>query len=135
MLVRYTLAVVVALSPVAAADQRAHAPAAGSAERKSVLDALRPSVEARFRAPVEFLQPNICIWNGWATVVADPRRKGGGAVPWRNYLSKDEYELGGDQVSAVLRVKQGRWNLVDSAVGATDVWCLNLVPAPLRSGC
>lgn len=110
-------------------------PAAGSAERRAVLDALRPAIEAKFRVPIEFKVNQICVENGWAVVLAAPQTKDGRAAPWRNAMTKDEYDLGGDDVSAVLRLKGGRWNLVESDLGATDVWYEKLVPTSLLQGC
>ena len=112
-----------------------HTPPAGSAERKAVLDALRPSIETKFGVPVEFVPHHFCVDSGWAVVIADPQRKGGGKVPWQRVMSRDAYDNGGVEVSAVLRFRNGRWNLVDSAFGATDVWYEGLVPASLRGGC
>ena len=44
-----------------------HEPAKGSAERKAILDAIRPAIEAQMRAPVEF-RINIMLSDGeWAS--------------------------------------------------------------------
>ncbi len=131
MLLRLLLFATLAATPVVAQ----HRPAAGSAERKAILDALRPSVEAKFRVPVEFAVQELCVADGAALVIADPRRKGGGTIPWQRVMSREEHDLGGIEVSAILRLRNGRWQLVDSAIGATDVWYEHLLTAGLRRGC
>ena len=125
------VAAAASVAPIAAK----HTPAAGSAERRAILDALRPSVEAKFGVPIEFVPNVFCVADGSALIIADPKRKGGGPIPWQHYMSRDEYENGGIDVSAVLRFSRGRWNLVDSAIGATDVWYENLLPRALKNGC
>ena len=58
-----------------------HEPAKGSAERKAILDAIRPAIEAQMRGPVEF-QINTMLSDGeWAFVGASPQRPGGGVHP------------------------------------------------------
>ncbi len=47
------------------------------AERKAVLDALRPAVESKLGPNVEFVVQVIRVEDGWAFVMADPQRKGG----------------------------------------------------------
>jgi hypothetical protein len=123
-----------ALSSPASA-QATRTPPLGSAERRDVLDALRPSVEARFRVTVRFVPRELCVHGDWALVIADARRPDGGEVPWRNYMSREEHDVGGHEVSAVLRRRGGRWNLIDSAIGATDVWYEDLVPKGTFADC
>jgi hypothetical protein len=112
-----------------------HAAAPGSSERRAILDALRPSVEVRFGVPVQFVPSQVCVMDGWSVVIAEPRRKDGGAVPWRRAMDRDAYELGGVEVTGVLRFRQGRWNLIRSEIGQTDVWYEGLVPRALARGC
>jgi len=119
----------------ATSAQIGHTPASGTAERHRILDALRPSVEAKFGPSVEFVVKDITAYGGWALVIAQPQRKGGGEVNWRGYMTRDEYNLGGVEISAVLRFQNGRWNLIDSQVGATDVWYCNLGPREIHPYC
>jgi hypothetical protein len=126
------LAAAIAATPAAAT---VHTPPVGSAERHAVLEALRPSIEAQFRVPIAFVPHMLCVSEGWAVILADPQRKGGGQVPWQRVMSQAEYDIGGIEVSAVLRYRNDRWNLVESAYGATDVWYEGLVPRSLRGGC
>jgi hypothetical protein len=125
-----------ALQPGASATAAA---APGSAQRRAILDALRPAVQARFGPNVEFLVHRIQVRQGWAVVMADPQRRGGGRIDPRRYYSADDLEfMDGITVTAVLRFRGGRWHHVDHAIGATDVWyCGDVLPAAIRAsfGC
>ena len=110
------------------------APARGTAQRTAILNALRPSIEAQLRGRVEFVINCLQVNNGWALVNAEPQRPGGRAID-NNILPDGDFR-DGLTVTAVLRYRNGRWNLVDQAIGATDVWYLNIAPAALeRSRC
>jgi hypothetical protein len=114
------------LAPAAIAQPgtSASAPAAaGSAQRRAILDALRPAVERRLGPNIEFVVQSIRVRDGWATVHADPQRRGGGRIDPRRYLSPEQLEFSdGLGISAVLRHRAGRWQLVEHRIGATDVW-------------
>ncbi|HEY0014341.1 MAG TPA: hypothetical protein VGB79_15980 [Allosphingosinicella sp.] len=101
----------------------ASAPAApGTAQRRTILDALRPAVEARLGPNVEFVVRSIDVRQGWAVVTADPQRRGGGRIDGRRIFGADFEHMDGLTVTAVMRFSGGRWHHVDHAVGATDVW-------------
>jgi hypothetical protein len=108
------------------------------AERRAILDALRPAIEQRLGGPVEFVVRRIGVQNGWALVIADPQRPGGGRIDARRYFSADDLEtMDGLTVNGVLRLSGGRWRLVDHAIGPTDVWyCDPALGAPRAlTGC
>lgn len=111
-------------------------PLPGSRQREAILDALRPAVEAKLGPRVEFVVQTMRVRNGWAFVQAEPQRRGGGAINGRAYFSEWEH-MDGLTTTAVLRYQIGRWNLVDHAIGATDVWYCGLGPRTLASdhGC
>ena len=117
------------LAPASAGAQpgdAASAPVRGSEQRRAILDALRPAVEAEL-GPTEFVVDRIHVRRGWAFVLAQPQRPGGGPVDVPEHL-RDWAEIGGLEVTAVLQVRYGRWNLVDHGIGATDVWYCHLFP-------
>jgi hypothetical protein len=59
-------------------------------------------------------------------VIADPQRRGGGRIDWTRHFSAEERSMmDGLTVNAILRFRGGRWNLVDHAIGPTDVWYCN----------
>lgn len=98
------------------------------------MDALRPSIEARLGPNVEFVVKDLRVYGGWAFVTANPRRKGGRQIDGRRYLG-DWYDVGGLETTAVLKFQRGRWNLIQSAVGATDVWYCDLGPRQIHPWC
>lgn len=111
-----------------------HEPAKGSAERKAILDAIRPAIEAQMRTPVEF-QINIMLSDGeWAFVGANPQRPGGGVIDLETTAFAGQSDMmDGLTTYALVRYANGRWNHIDDIVGPTDVayqsW-LNLYQVP-----
>lgn len=97
-------------------------PSQGSAQRRAILDALRPPVERRLGGPVEFVVRQIRVRDGWALVIADPQRPGGGQIDGRRYFGDDWEFMDGLSVNGILRFSGGRWRLIDHAIGPTDVW-------------
>ena len=100
-------------------------PAPGTAQRRAILDALRPTIERQLGPNVEFVVRDIRIAQGWAFVNADPQRRGGGRIDGRRHFGDDFDNMDGLTVTALLRFRNGRWNLVDQAIGATDAWYCN----------
>ena len=77
-----------------------------SSQRKGILDALRPAVEARVGPNVEFVVQVLRVENGWAFVMADPQRKGGKPIDGNRYF--DDFDnMDGLRVDAVLQLKGG----------------------------
>ena len=109
----------------------------GTAQRRAILDALRPAVEARLGPNVEFVVDRISVAPGWALVFANPQRRGGAPIDGRAIFGDDIDNMDGLTVTAILRFQGGRWNLVDHAIGATDVWyCDGRIGAPSSlTGC
>ncbi len=109
----------------------------GTAQRRAILDSLRPAVEARLGPNVEFVVDRISVAPGWALVFANPQRRGGAPIDGRAIFGDDIDNMDDLAVTAILRFQDGRWNLVDHAIGATDVWyCDGRVGAPSSlTGC
>lgn len=98
-------------------------PARGSVERKEILDAVRPLAEARLGTPVEFVVSWMRSASGWAFVSLAPQRPGGAAIDLKRTVFADEAEyMDGAQTYALLRYQFDRWNIIDFAVGPTDVF-------------
>jgi len=107
------------------------AAAPASPQRKAVLDALRPPVEAKIGRSVEFVVQVLRVEDGWAFVMADPQRKSGKPIDGNRYF--DDFDnMDGLRVDAVLRLERGRWRVVDHAFGATDVWYCDVGPKSLK---
>lgn len=79
------------------------APAAGSAERKAILDALRPKIEEMTGKPVEFVVNRLETACDYARLIAEPRARTG----------SDRYE----SVDAFFVKKDGVWTLGMIAAG------------------
>jgi len=109
------------------------AAAPASPQRKAVLDALRPPVEAKIGRSVEFVVQVLRVEDGWAFVMADPQRKSGKPIDGNRYF--DDFDnMDGLRVDAVLQLKGGHWRVVDFAIGATDVWYCEVGPRRLKRG-
>lgn len=104
------------------------------AERKAVLDALRPSVEKKLGPDVEFVVHVLRVESGWAFVMADPQRKGGRPIDGARLYGEDFENMDGLRVDAVLRKSSGKWTVVDYGIGATDVWYCDVGPESLKRG-
>ncbi len=102
------------------------------AERRAMLDALRPAVEARLGPKVEFVVQTIRVEGGWAFVMAEPQRRGGGVIDGRRIFGEDFGNMDGVTVTAVLKRQPRGWTVVEHAIGATDVWYCDLGPRELK---
>lgn len=112
-------------------------PAPGSAQRAAIMDALRPAIERKLAGPVEFIIQRIAVRDGWALVIADPQRPGGGKINPRRHFPNEVVEfMDGLTVNAILRFSGGGWTLVDHAIGPTDVWYCGMEGPPRAlTGC
>ena len=108
------------------------AAAPASPERKAVLDALRPKVEAKLGPNVEFVVALLRVEKGWAFVIADPQRKGGKPIDGWKVFGEDFDNMDRLRVDAVLQKRNGRWVVADYAIGATDVWYCDVGPKGLK---
>lgn len=108
---------------LAVSAQSVHEPARGTGERSGILNAVRPMLEARVGPPVEFVVNWMRSGSGWAFVQLSPQRPGGGAIDLyrTTYANQAEY-MDGIITFALLRYQYDRWNLIDFAVGPTDVF-------------
>ena len=109
-------------------------PPPGSAQRREILAALRPSVEKQLGPNVEFRVTLIRVQRDWAFVVADPQRRGGKPIDGYKIFGEHFGNMDGLRIEGVLRRQGGRWKLVDQAIGATDVWYCDVGPRSLKAG-
>lgn len=120
------LAIIAFIAAVAASSiafaAGVHEPAKGSAERKAILDAIRPAIEAQMRGPVEFSITIMLSDGEWAFVGANPQRPGGGEIdPETTAFAGQSETMDGLTTYALVRYANGRWNHIDDIVGPTDV--------------
>ncbi len=123
--VRAALALVAMLALCAspALAQSAREPARGSAERSAIMDAIRPLVEVRVGAPVEFVVDRLKVAGPWAFAIVNPQRPGGGAIDLATttFAENAEY-MDGLTTYVLLYQAYDRWNVVDQAIGPTDAF-------------
>lgn len=112
-------------------------PGPGSPQRAAIMDALRPAIERKLAGPVEFVIQRIGVRDGWALVIADPQRPGGGRInPRRHFPNEVIQFMDGLTINAILRFSGGAWTLVDHAIGPTDVWYCGVEGPPKSlTGC
>jgi hypothetical protein len=107
-------------------------PPPGSDLRRAVLAGLRPAVEKQLGRGVEFKVAVIRVDRGWAFVVADPQHRGGRPIDGTRIFGEHFDNMDGLRVDAVLRLRGGRWVVVDHGIGATDVWYCDVGPRSLK---
>lgn len=100
-----------------------YTPGPGSAERKALMDALRPSVEKVLKQSVVFQVQTLHVLNGWAFFYGRPLQPNGRPVDYSRTPFAQEVKEGvfGDNVCALYHKVNGRWRVVASRVGSTDV--------------
>lgn len=96
-------------------------PAPGSPERAGILDAVRPSVEAALRGPVEFVVTSMRKDGDWAFAILEPQRPDGAKIDvLQTGYAEDADFMDGLTTYALTQYKYDRWNLIAIVVGPTD---------------
>lgn len=98
-------------------------PPRGSPQRAELMEALRPTVMTEIGGPIEFVVKELRVMPPWAYAFVRPQRPGGTPIDWRRTKFREDYEAGtmGDDVMALLRHDGARWNVVEYAIGPSDV--------------
>lgn len=105
-----------------------HSPGRGDPDRKAILDAFRPAVEQELGKPVEFVVSELNVAGNLAFVAVNAQRPGGGRIdpnhtPFAARNGEEALSMFDCcHAEAMLRKEQGQWRVVESGVGATDVW-------------
>ena len=107
---------------IAAAAAAPRTPPPGTAERKAILDAVRPAVEAKVGDGVEFVVTRLLVDGSHAFAQLEPQRRDGVRINGAARFGSDWEYMDGLTTTAVLRYRNNRWTIVDVAIGATDVW-------------
>lgn len=109
---------------VPASAQAIEQPARGSALRKTLLDAARPTFEAETNGPVEFVIRQLNVHGDWAFGSVLLQRPGGGAIDWQRTRYAEDQRLGIFNPNGsffLLRRAGGAWTVVEFTTGPTDV--------------
>jgi len=115
-------------------------PPQGSPLRREILEAVRPYVEAKLNAPIEFRVLDLKVSGDWAFTKLMPQRPGGAAIDiGTTPMGKlDQDFVDGVHTEAVLRRVGGIWRIQEAGIGTTDVWyaewCDRLPKALFRTG-
>lgn len=108
---------------------------AARGDRKAILDALRPRVEARVGPDIVFLVDKLKLRTNWAFIQAEPQRRSGRRIDGRRYFGDDWETMDGLTTTAILRKEEGRWMIVEARIGALDAWYCGFVSARIFNPC
>jgi hypothetical protein len=110
-----------------APSRKLHHPALGSAERKTILDGLRPVIEKDLGQKVIFEVDELSVADGFVFAAVVPRTQSGGKIDYLKTRHADEMREGvldGGRdavVYALLRYRNAGWHVLDFVIGPTDV--------------
>ena len=110
------------IANMAIAEDKVVSPAPGTPERKAILDALRPKLEAELKAELVCVVSDMRASTDWAFVTAQPKRKDGKKLDGHKIYGEHWEHMDGFTLTAVLRKKANQWTVLEYHVGATDVW-------------
>lgn len=93
--------------------------------RVDVLNSLRVLVKSELGIDVKFFVQNLHKGNDWVLIAARPVNLDGSAVDYTKtkYYEKNKEWMDDafdDQVVALLHLKDGKWEVVEFSIGATD---------------
>lgn len=106
-----------------ATAQSIQTPAAGSPERKALLDAARAPLERRLHQPVLFAVDRLGQSGDWAFLQAHMQGAGGRPIEFAGTEFAEAAANGGMSrvYAALLERKAGHWTVKAEAIGPTDV--------------
>ncbi|MBL6431484.1 MAG: hypothetical protein HPM95_11240 [Alphaproteobacteria bacterium] len=95
----------------------------GKQERKDLMNAIRPLVEARVYPPVEFVIDRLRVSGNWASPSSRRNGREANRLTCREQrcASRRTIWTGSPPMPCFVRA-YGRWNIVDYAIGPTDVF-------------
>jgi hypothetical protein len=113
----------VTLLATGALAQKVYTPEKGSAERTSILNALRVPVEKELKQKIVFNVENFNVSGAWAFVSGDPQDSGGGRPDYRGtpYQEAIDADMFDNNFFALLKRSAGKWKVIRYEIGCTDV--------------
>lgn len=122
-------AFVLATCVASAFGQPAHTPKTGSAERKAILDGIRPLAEKKLKQKLIFQIQILKVASGYAFVTARPLRPNGKPLDWKKtpYWSDIQEGAFDEQVMGLLKKSGSKWRVLEWTLGATDFPALEWV--------
>ena len=118
------LALLTVVTPCALAQSRPTTPKPGSAERRAIVEALRPTIRKATKQNVIFRIDHLKVQNGWAFLRGKPVQPNGKPLDYRGTEYEEAIEQGAfdDGIYALLRKQRGaKWRVIVYNIGATDV--------------
>lgn len=125
MKIGWFLGAVMAATPLLAQDW--YEPKRGTAERKMLMNALRPLAERDLGAPVEFVVHDLRVSGNRAFASVQPQRPGGSQIEVWSTPGHASGQFSSDTMDGThmqaLYVRSGKtWVVMEHSIGATDVW-------------
>jgi hypothetical protein len=110
----------------AAPSKKLHHPAFGSAERKAILDGLRPSIEHDLGQEVQFKVGLLSVQDAFAFTQCGPLTPSGKKVDYsrtryRSLIGQGVFGDSDAPLYALLRHRKGQWKVLTFVIGPTDV--------------
>ncbi len=118
-----SLVFLVAMSTTPASSPAAITPPVGSAERAAILDAAREPAARELGRSVQFVVKDLNTVDGWAFLYATLAEADGQAFSYVGTRFEEAAENGmkSRSYAALLRKREGGWNVTVYSVGPTDV--------------
>lgn len=116
------IGLICALSLVISFGQTPYTPRPGSAERKAIMDVLRPACERDIGQKVTFRVQQLSLIGDWALARVVPLRSDGSEIDYSKTKYREANEEGAfdGEGEALLRRTKGRWKLLEWRFGASD---------------
>lgn len=114
---------VLSLLTVPVLAQKVTTPARDSAERKALMNALRPKAEAQIGIKVIFEVTHLKVKGDWAMMTAIPRHTNGKAIDYTKTKLNPEMDAFEDWICALFKKdpKTKKWVVKTYVLGGTDV--------------
>lgn len=114
---------IVLICAVSNFTQTIYTPEKGSAERTAILNALRVPVEKELKQKVQFSIQTFNVQGNWAFINGEPQSANGDKPDYSitEYAEAIKEGMFDDNFQALLKKTGGKWKVVTSAIGCTDV--------------
>ena len=108
---------------IPALAQKIYTPQPKSAERKALMDVLRPKAEKELGIKVIFEVTHLKVKGNWAMMTGVPRNTNGSAINYSKTKLKPEMDAWEDWICALYKkdAKTKKWKVVTWSMGGTDV--------------
>ena len=103
--------------------QNVYTPEKGSAERTAILSALRVPIEKELKQKIQFTIQTFNVQGNWAFINGEPQTLTGERPDFSKTVYREAIENGAfdNNFQAVLKKTGGKWKVLKSAIGCTDV--------------